>query len=119
MCENDKEIWDKLEVTHESKSRVNESKISLLTIDYELFKAKSDKGINEMSDHFTNIINGLKALGKTYANTEIVNKMLNILPKSWEMKVTPIKESKDINTLSLDELIGSLLTYKKKINHNS
>ncbi|XP_052478386.1 uncharacterized protein LOC105775394 [Gossypium raimondii] len=72
-----------------------------------------------MSDRFTHIINGFKALGKIYLNKEMVKKMLNSLPKSWEPKVTVIKESKDLNLLSLDELMGSLLTYEMKINHNA
>ncbi|KAA3467311.1 hypothetical protein EPI10_002334 [Gossypium australe] len=72
---------DKLEVTHEGTSRVKESKIILLTFEYELFKAKLEEGINEMSDRFTHIINGLKALRKIYLNKEMVKKMLDSLLK--------------------------------------
>ncbi|MBA0730230.1 hypothetical protein Golax_020372, partial [Gossypium laxum] len=49
----------------------------------------------------------------------MVKKMLNSLLTSWEPKVMAIEESKDLNSLSLDELIGSLLTYKIKINYNA
>ncbi|KAK8264230.1 hypothetical protein V6Z12_D12G095400, partial [Gossypium hirsutum] len=42
LYDNVKEIWDKLKVTHEGTRRVKESKISLLTLDYELFKAKPE-----------------------------------------------------------------------------
>ncbi|KAA3473653.1 zf-CCHC domain-containing protein/UBN2 domain-containing protein [Gossypium australe] len=105
LCDNAKEIWDKLEVTHEGTSRVNESMIHLLAFDYELFEAKPEEGIKEMLDRFTHIINGLKAFGKTYPNKEMVKKMMNSLPTSWKPKVTAIEESKDINPLSLDELI--------------
>ncbi|KAA3480278.1 hypothetical protein EPI10_020726 [Gossypium australe] len=38
LCNNAKEIWDKIGVTHEGTSRVKDSKISLITLDYELFK---------------------------------------------------------------------------------
>ncbi|KAH1114634.1 hypothetical protein J1N35_008012 [Gossypium stocksii] len=65
LCDNAKEIWDKLEVADKGTSRVKESKISLLTFDYELFKVKPKERINEMSDGFTHIINGLKACGKS------------------------------------------------------
>ncbi|KAG8472829.1 hypothetical protein CXB51_034702 [Gossypium anomalum] len=102
-----KKIWDKLKVIHKGTSRVKES------------KAKPEEGINEMYDRFTHIINGLQALGKTYPNKEMVKKMLNSLPTSWEPKVTVIEESKDLNSLSLDEFIGSLLTYEMKINYNA
>ena len=37
---------------------------------------------------------------------------------SWEPKVTAIEESKDLNTLQLDELLGSLTTYELKQKHN-
>ncbi|KAK5825398.1 hypothetical protein PVK06_020228 [Gossypium arboreum] len=70
-----------------------------------------------MSDRFTNIINSLKAFGKIYPNKEMVKKILNSLPTSWEVKVTIIEKPKDLNSLSIDELIGSLLTYEMKINH--
>ncbi|MBA0792343.1 hypothetical protein Gohar_016851 [Gossypium harknessii] len=49
----------------------------------------------------------------------MVKKMLNSLPKSWEPKVTVIEESKDLNLLSLDKFICSLLTYEMKIDHNA
>ncbi|MBA0756474.1 hypothetical protein Gogos_021548 [Gossypium gossypioides] len=65
-----------------------------------------------MSVHFTHIINGLKALRTTYPNKEMVKKMLNSFPTSWEAKVMVIKESKDLKSLSIDELISSLLTYE-------
>ncbi|KAH1032311.1 hypothetical protein J1N35_044485, partial [Gossypium stocksii] len=73
---------DKPEVTHEGTSRVNESKISVLTLDYELFKAKLEEENKEMPGHFTHIINGLKVLEKIYPNKETMKKMLNSLPMS-------------------------------------
>ncbi|MBA0747572.1 hypothetical protein Gogos_004479 [Gossypium gossypioides] len=72
-----------------------------------------------MSDRFTHIINGIKALRKTYPNMDMVKKVLNSLPTSWEAKVTVIEESKDLNSLSLDELIGSLLTHEMRLNKES
>ena len=37
-CKTEKEIWDKLKVTHERTSQVKESKIALLSNQYEMFK---------------------------------------------------------------------------------
>ena len=39
---------------------------------YELFKMKQGEGIQEMFNRFNDILNGLKALGKTYSNSELV-----------------------------------------------
>ncbi|GAV58255.1 zf-CCHC domain-containing protein/UBN2 domain-containing protein, partial [Cephalotus follicularis] len=58
------------------------------------------------------IINSLKNLGKSYSNQELVRKILRCLPKSWTPKVTAIEEAKDLSTLPLEQLIGSLMTHE-------
>ena len=87
----------------------------MLTHEYKLFLIQSKKSIFEMYNYFTTIITNLKGLRKTYANKELVKKILNSLPKSWEAKVIAIEESKDPNTFPLDELVGSLLIHKIKV----
>ena len=41
-----------------------------------------------------------------------MRKVLRSLPRLWEVKVTTIQEAKDLNTLSLEELLGSLMSHK-------
>ncbi|KAH0688951.1 hypothetical protein KY289_016309 [Solanum tuberosum] len=44
---------------------------------------------------------------------EQVDKVLRILPKTkWDVKVTTIREAKDISIMTLDELVGNLRTYE-------
>ena len=111
-CESAKEMWDKLEVTYEGTNQVKESKISRLVHEYELFCMKPEESISEMFTRFTIIINSLKALGKCYTNVENVRKILRSLPKHWDAKVTAIEEAKDLTKVSLDELLGSLMTHE-------
>jgi len=73
----------------------------------------SDKEtIRKMYTHFTYITNELKSLGKSFTTEEWVRKILRFLPQSWEAKVTAIQEAKDMNKISLDELIRNLQTYE-------
>ena len=117
-CDSSKEIWDKLEVTYEGTSQVKESKMSMLVHEYELFLMKKDENISEMSTRFTNIINFLKSLGKAFTNEENVRKILRSLPKRWEANKTTIFAARDLKVLSLDELVGSLMTYELEMNSN-
>ncbi|GAV81668.1 LOW QUALITY PROTEIN: zf-CCHC domain-containing protein/UBN2 domain-containing protein, partial [Cephalotus follicularis] len=55
------------------------------------------------------IINSLKNLGKSYPNQELVRKIIRCL-KIWTPKVTAIEEAKDLSTLPLEQLLGSLMT---------
>ncbi|KAK2972465.1 hypothetical protein RJ640_003891 [Escallonia rubra] len=100
-CETVREMWRLLEVTHEGTNQ-----------QYEAFKQKENESINEMYSRFTLIINGLKLLGKTYPENEIVRKVLRSLPKRWEAKVIAIQKAKDLNVLKLEELVGSLMTHE-------
>ncbi len=66
-----------------------------LIYQYELFKIKSDETISQMYNRFVEIIGGIKSLGKTFTNEELVKKILRSLPKEWLPKVTSLKDSKD------------------------
>ena len=104
-----------MEVTHEGTSQVKESKINLLVHKYEIFKMKKYESISDIFSKFTNIVNALNAFGKTYANYDLVCKVLRSLPKEWEAKVTAIQEAKDLTKLSLEKLMGSLMIYELNI----
>ena len=80
-----------LEITHEGTNQVKELKINFLVHNYELFSMKETETIVEMITRFTEIINGLEALGKTYKESEKVMKILRSLPSKWHTKVTAIQ----------------------------
>ncbi|KAK8681359.1 hypothetical protein V6N13_053763 [Hibiscus sabdariffa] len=111
-CSSAKEIWDKLEVTHEGTSEVKETKISLLNLSYENFKMEPDEDIKKMFDRFSVIVNGLKGYGEIIPEDKLVRKLIYSLPESWDSKKTAIIEAKNLKTLKLDELMGSLLTHE-------
>lgn len=56
-----------------------DSKINLLVHKYELFKMNENESISEMFTSFTDIMNGLKDLGRDVSNVELVNKILHSL----------------------------------------
>ena len=112
QCKLAKEIWRLLEITYEGNNQVKESRINILVHDYELVSIKDFESIVEMFSGFLVIVNELEALGNTYTEVEKVMKILRSLPKKWETKVTTIQEAKDLTKLSLEELIGSLMTYE-------
>ncbi|XP_075080257.1 uncharacterized protein LOC142165784 [Nicotiana tabacum] len=45
---------------------------------------------------------------------KLVRKILSILPSPWESKVNAITKSKDLQELTIEELIGNLKTYELK-----
>ncbi|GAV76239.1 UBN2 domain-containing protein [Cephalotus follicularis] len=111
-CDTAKEMRDLLEVTYECTNQVKESKISMLIHEYELFLMYDNESISDMFTRFTTIVNSLKNLGKFYSNQELVRKILRCLPRSWTLKVTAIEKAKDLSTLPVEQLLGSLMTHE-------
>ncbi|GKB19568.1 hypothetical protein Tco_0853491 [Tanacetum coccineum] len=68
---------------------------------------------------FNTIITSLKALDEGFSSKNYVRKFLRALHPKWRVKVTAIEESKDLTSLSLDELIGNLKVYEVIIKKDS
>ena len=51
-------------------------------------------------------------LGEKMDDSKIVRKILRSLPERFRVKVTTIEESKDLDEIKIQELIGSLQSYE-------
>ncbi|GJW67962.1 hypothetical protein Tco_0122386 [Tanacetum coccineum] len=119
MCNTTKEIWKTLLITHQGNSQVKDNKIDLLVQQYEQFVIFEDESIDSAFARFNTIITSLKALDEGYSSKNYVRKFLRALHPKWRAKVTAIEESKDLMSLSLDELIGNLKVHEMIIKKDS
>ncbi|KAK2453398.1 gag-protease polyprotein [Trifolium repens] len=115
-CVVAKEAWDILETVHEGTSKVKMSRLQLLTTKFESLKMKEDESVHEFYMNILDIANSFDVLGEKMSDAKLVRKILRSLPKRFDMKVTAIEEAHDINTMKVDELIGSLETFELAIN---
>ena len=90
----------------------------MLVHKYELFKIESIESITKIFTHFIDIINKLKSLEKSYTNSELMRKILRYLSRTWKAKITAIQEVKNLNILSLEELLGSLMIHELTMKQN-
>ena len=104
-CKSAKEIWNMLEVTHEDTTDVRRAGKHTLVFEYEAFRMKNDETISELQTRFTHIVNHLLGVGKTFEDEEMNMKILNCLTRTWELKITAIKESKNLVTMTMEVLL--------------
>ncbi|XP_070041476.1 uncharacterized protein [Nicotiana tomentosiformis] len=107
-------IWDSIQNAHQGVNQVKRSRTELLMRNYELFSMKESQPIHDMMTLFTIIANELKSLGKVFTSEELVSKVLRIFPASWESKVTTIQEAKELDKISLDELVINFKTHEMR-----
>ncbi|GKB04659.1 hypothetical protein Tco_0832854 [Tanacetum coccineum] len=119
MSKTAKEIWDALLITHQGNSQVKDNKIDLLVQQYEQFMIPKEESIDNGFSRFNTIITSLIALDEGFSSKNYVRKFLRALHPKWRAKVMAIEESKDLTSLSLDELIGNLKVYEVIIKKDS
>ena len=67
-----------------------------------------DESFDEFYAKFNDIVNSAYNLGKIYDQPKIVRKIIRSLIEDFRPKVTVITESKDVDSIPVDELVGSL-----------
>ncbi|GKD43024.1 hypothetical protein Tco_1267669 [Tanacetum coccineum] len=101
------------------KNQVKDNKIDLLVQQYEQFTIPEEESIDNAFARFNTIITSLKTLDEGFSSKNYVRKFLRALHPKWRAKVTAIEESKDLTSLSLDELIGNLKVNEVIIKNDS
>ncbi|GKD87948.1 hypothetical protein Tco_1359102 [Tanacetum coccineum] len=107
------DLKKKLAKNNEAKMYHFPNKIDLLVQQYEQFMILEADSIDNAFAKFNTIIASLKALDEGFSSKNFVRKFLRALHPKWSAKVTAIEESKNLTTLPLDELIGSLKVYEE------
>ena len=64
-------------------------------------------------------MNAMKGLGENFDEAFLVHKILRSLPKIFNPKVSTIEELSDLKTDPIDQLLGTLIAYEKRIGKKS
>ena len=107
-----KEAWQILETMYEGTKKVKDTKLQMLATQFEELKMSEDESFDSFYSKLNEVVIGKFNLGEKTEDSKIVRKILRSLPETFRAKVTAIEESKDLDDIKVQELIGSLQTYK-------
>ncbi|KAI5343714.1 hypothetical protein L3X38_011590 [Prunus dulcis] len=113
-CDTSKEAWDILQVTHEGTDTVKGAKLQMHTLQFETIMMDENETFSEFYAKLCVIVNACSSLGEKIPEDRVVKKILRSLPQRFSPKITAIEEIRDLNTMKVRELIGSLQTYEMK-----
>lgn len=82
---------------------------------FEALRMKDDEEVSQFNAKLSNLVNIMRSLGEGIPKSKVVRKVHRSLPKRFRPKVTAIEESKDLEVMKLEELIGSLQTFEVAI----
>ena len=97
---------------HKGTKAVKINKLQQLTSKFESIRMFDDESFDEFYAKLDDIVNSAYNLGEIYDQPKIVRKILRSLTENFRPKVTVIIESKDVDSIHVNELVGSLQSYK-------
>ena len=85
---------------------------------FESLQMKETEDIDSFMNRVMFVINQLKIYGEDIKDRTMIQKVLRSLSTKFDVVVAAIEEAKDLEKLTIDELMGSLLSHKARINRN-
>ncbi|KAI5345643.1 hypothetical protein L3X38_013520 [Prunus dulcis] len=114
-----KQAWEILKIEFKGSEKVISIKLQSLWQEFDNLLMKDSESIQVFFTKVSGIVNQIKCYGDTIPDKKIVEKTLRSLPPKYDHVAAAIEESKDLSTLSLHELIGSLEAHEKRINRST
>ncbi|KAK4403761.1 hypothetical protein Sango_0744700 [Sesamum angolense] len=108
-----KEAWSILQKEYQGSAKVRIIKLQTIRRDFENMKMKDSETIDEYYTKVRELVNQLKAYGEDIPEKRVVEKLLISVTEKYDPIVTTIEETKDITTLTVTELVGSLKHMRK------
>jgi len=122
LCkETSKDIWDSMNKKYQGSNRTKRAQPQALRKEFEMLHMKSDESVTNYFARTMTIANKMCFHGGNMEDVVIVEKILRSMAPKYNYVVCSIEESKDVDTLSLDELQSSLLIHENSqqpIHHN-
>ncbi|XP_010654967.1 uncharacterized protein LOC104880331 [Vitis vinifera] len=110
-----KDIWDSMKQKFQGTTRVKCGNLQALRKEFEILHMKSGEIVNEYFSRTLAIANKMKVNGEDKGNTAVVEKILRSMTSKFDYVVCSIEESKDLDTLTIDELQSSLLVHEQRM----
>ena len=97
---------------HEGIKAIKINKLQQLTTRFESIRMSDDECFDELYAKLNDIVNFAYNLGEIYNQPKIVRKKLRSLTVDFRPKMTITTKSKDVDSIPVDELVGSLHSYE-------
>ncbi|KAL5573510.1 hypothetical protein UlMin_023107 [Ulmus minor] len=114
-----KEAWDTLQKEFQGSKKVYAVKLQSFRRNFENLKMKDNETAKDYYSRIKEFVNQMRAYGENIADKKIVGKIIISCTEKYDSLFYAIEESKDIETLTPTEIIGSFEAHEKRINRRN
>ncbi|CAA7045432.1 unnamed protein product [Microthlaspi erraticum] len=109
-----KEAWEKLRTSYKGAEQVKKVRLQTLRGEFEALQMKEGELVSDYFSRVLTVTNNLKRNGEKLDDVRIMEKVLRSLYPKFEHIVTVIEDTKDLEAMTIEQLLGSLQAYEEK-----
>lgn len=110
-----KPACETLQQEFQGNEKVKSIKLQSLRRELENFRMKESENVKDYASRLIELVNQLRANGEEVSDQRIVQKILISLTEKYDHVVPAVEESKDLTTLTMTELLGSLQAHEQRL----
>ena len=110
-----KETWESLRTINVGVERVKKAKIQMLKREFEILTMWEEEFVTDFSAKLTRLVAHMRSLGEKIVEGIIVCKLLRVTPEKYNPIMSSMEQFGDLDTMTLDEAIGSLKIHEDKL----
>ncbi|XP_073221582.1 uncharacterized protein [Cicer arietinum] len=114
-CDSAKTAWGILEKAYAGADKAKVVRLQTHKRQFELLQMEDKETINDYVTHVTRLGNQMKLCGEVVSEQNFVSKVLCSLTPTFDNIVVAIEESKDLKTMTKDELQSSLEAHEQRM----
>ncbi|XP_044508537.1 uncharacterized protein LOC123227561 [Mangifera indica] len=99
---------------YEGNARIKRSHLQAFRREFETLEMRSEERVTKYFSKVMTVANKMRTYGEDMQDVKVVEKILRSLDEKFNYVVCSIEESKDIDTLTIDELQSSLIVHEQK-----
>ncbi|KAM1079184.1 hypothetical protein ACFX2B_013776 [Malus domestica] len=117
--ETAKAAWDTLQQEYRGDVKVRKVKLQSLRRDFEYTRMREDEPLKDYFSRLFDVVTQMKIYGEELPNERIVQKLLISLTKPYDSIVSVIEETKDTDTLNVQDVMASLRAFDQRLERHA
>lgn len=113
--ETSKGTWEAIKTLCQGADKVKNARIQTLKSEFEATTMREDETIDDFQEKMNGIVSNIRALGEKMDESYVVKKLLHAVPSKFLQITSTIEQFGDLNTMTMEEAVGSLKAHEERV----